>query len=99
MKKTFSINQLQMIPKKYENIRKITLSEGDDYTTGHLLDYNYFNKRYDSNRFTWTTSIWCWSESNTTNNNNNNNNRLMFFIIEEARNNDLDFSQGTMKVL
>ena len=23
----------------------------------------------------------------------------MFFIIEEARNNDLDFSQGTMKVL
>ena len=52
MKKTFSINQLQMIPKKYENIRKITLSEGDDYTTGHLLDYNDFNKRYDSNRFT-----------------------------------------------
>ena len=46
MKKTFLINQLQMIPKKYENIRKITLSEGDDYTTGHLLDYNYFNKRY-----------------------------------------------------
>ena len=30
MKKTFLINQLQMIPKKYENIRKITLSEGDD---------------------------------------------------------------------
>ena len=30
MKKTFLINQLQMIPKTYKNIQKITLSEGDD---------------------------------------------------------------------
>ena len=28
--------------KTYENIRKITTGQGDDYTTGCLLDYNYF---------------------------------------------------------
>ena len=26
----------------YENIRKITTSQGDDYTTGCLLDYSFF---------------------------------------------------------
>ena len=26
--------------KTYENIRKLT-GQGDDYTTGYLLDYNY----------------------------------------------------------
>ena len=30
----------------YENIRKITTVQGDDYTTGCLLDYTYFKKYY-----------------------------------------------------
>ena len=30
--------------KAYENIRKITTGKRDDYTTGCLLDYNYFIK-------------------------------------------------------
>ena len=30
--------------KTYENIRKITTSQGDDYTTGCVLDYTYFNE-------------------------------------------------------
>ena len=33
--------------KKYENIPKITTGQGDDYTTGCLLDYNYFKKHYE----------------------------------------------------
>ena len=32
--------------KTYENIRKISTSQGDDYTTGCLLDYTYFKKHY-----------------------------------------------------
>ena len=30
----------------YENIRKIAIDQGDDYTTGCLLDYTYFKKYY-----------------------------------------------------
>ena len=30
----------------HENIRKITNGQGDDYTTGCLLDYTYFKKYY-----------------------------------------------------
>ena len=29
--------------KIYDNIRKIATSQGDDYTTGCLLDYSYLN--------------------------------------------------------
>ena len=28
--------------KNYENIRKISTGQGDDYRTGCLLDYSYF---------------------------------------------------------
>ena len=30
----------------YNNIQKIAIGQGDDYTTGCLLDYNYFNNYY-----------------------------------------------------
>ena len=30
----------------YDNIRKIATGQRDDYTTGCLLDYNYFNNHY-----------------------------------------------------
>ena len=30
----------------YDNIRKTVTGQGDDYTTGCLLDYNYYDKYY-----------------------------------------------------
>ena len=32
--------------KTYENIRKIAIGQGDDHTTGCLLDYWYFKNTY-----------------------------------------------------
>ena len=32
--------------KTYDNIWKIVIDQRDDYTTGCLLDYNYFNNFY-----------------------------------------------------
>ena len=32
--------------RKFHNIRKISTDKGADYTTGCLLDYNYFNERF-----------------------------------------------------
>ena len=32
--------------RTYDNIQKIAIGQGDDYTTGCLLHYNYFNKYY-----------------------------------------------------
>ena len=32
--------------KVYDNIRKTTTGQWDDYRTGSLLDYNYFKKHH-----------------------------------------------------
>ena len=32
--------------RKYDEIRKIATGKGDDYTTGCLLDYQYFKDNY-----------------------------------------------------
>ena len=32
--------------KTYENIRRTATGQGDDYTTGCLLDYSYFKENY-----------------------------------------------------
>ena len=32
--------------KQYDEIRKISTGQGDDYTTGCLLDFAYFEKNY-----------------------------------------------------
>ena len=45
MVESFLINQKIMMPK-HENIRKIATGQGDDYTTGCLLDYSYFKENH-----------------------------------------------------
>ena len=32
--------------KQYDEVRKISTGKGDDYTTGCLLDFDYFEKNY-----------------------------------------------------
>ena len=32
--------------KQYNEVRKVTIGQGDDYTTGYLLDYAYFKNKY-----------------------------------------------------
>ena len=32
--------------KTYENVRKVIIGQGDDYTSGCLLDYPYFKENY-----------------------------------------------------
>ena len=37
------MNYLQkLLPKAYDNIRKTVIRQGDDYTTGCLMDYHHF---------------------------------------------------------
>ena len=49
--KIFFGQPINSMTKTYENIRKITTGQGDDYTTGCLLDYPYFKNHYKCNRF------------------------------------------------
>ena len=44
--KNFFDQPINSMTKTYENIRKIATGQGDDYTTGCLLDYPYFKNHY-----------------------------------------------------
>ena len=91
--------------KTYENIRKIATGQGDDYTTGCLLDYTYFKKYYKmiaidlSKQQALDADPKAIQQINFTANLDRAGNTTMFFIIEEAKETVLDFSQGTVKVL
>ena len=89
----------------YENIRKITIGQGDDYTTGCLLDYTYFKKYYKmiaidlSKQQALDADPRAIQQINFTANLDRAGNTTMFFIIEEAKETVFEFSQGTIKVL
>ena len=82
--------------KTYEIIPKITVGQGDNCTTGCLLNHNYFKKH---KMIAIDLSKQQAIQNYFTGNLDGNNNRLMFFIIEEVKEIILNFSQGTVKVL
>ena len=91
--------------KTYENIRKIATGQGDDYTTGCLLDYSYFKDHYKmiaidlSKQQALDADPRAIQQINFTANLDQVGNKTMLFIIEEAKETVLAFSQRTVKVL
>ena len=90
--------------KTYENIRKIAAGQGDDYTTGCLLDYPYFKNHYKmiaidlSKQQALDADPKAIQQINFTANLDRANTRF-YFILEEAKETVFEFSQGTAKVL
>ena len=89
----------------YENIRKIATCQGDDCTTGCLLDYTYFKNYYKmiavnlSKQQALDADPKAIQQINFTANLDRAGNTRIYFILEEAKETVLDFSQGTVKVL
>ena len=89
----------------YENIRKIATGQGDDYTTGCLLDYPYFANTYKviaadlSKQQALDADPRAIQQINFTANLDRAGNIRVYFILEEAKETILDFSQETVKVL
>ena len=46
MEKSFFNQPVKSDLRTNDNIRKVSTSEGDDYTTGCLLDYSYLKEHY-----------------------------------------------------
>ena len=89
----------------YENIRKITTGQGDDYTTVCLLDYPYFKDSYEliavdlSKQQALDADPRAIQQINFTENLDRNDNTRIYFILEEPKETILNFAQGTVKVL
>ena len=89
----------------YENIRKIAIGQGDDYTTGCLLDYTYFKKYYKmivvdlSKQQALDADPKAIRQINFTANLDTPGRTRIYFILEKAKETVFEFSQGTVKVL
>ena len=103
--RNFFDQPINSMNKTYENIRKIATGQGDDYTTGCLLDYSYFKDHYKmiaidlSKQQALDADPRAIQQINFAANLDRDENTTMFFIIEEAKETVLDFLQGTLKVL
>ena len=102
--KNFSDEPINNIIKTYENIRKIMFSQGDDYTTGCLLDYTYL-KKYKiiaidlSKQQALDADPKAIQQINFTAKLERAGNVRFYFILDEAKETIFEFSQGAVKVL
>ena len=91
--RNFFDQPINSMTKTYENIRKICAGQGDDYTTGCLLDYLYFKDNYkmiaiDLNKQqALDADPRAIQQTNFTANLSREEGTTMFFIIKKAKEN------------
>ena len=94
--------------KQYDKIRKISTGQGDDYTTGCLLDFAYFEKNYrliaadlskqkalDADSRAIQQIIFIGKIKATV----PNTRVIIYYILEQSKEAILEFAKGTTKVL
>ena len=94
--------------KQYDEVRKMSTGQGDDYTTGCLLDYSYFRKNYrllaadlskqkalDADSRAIQQIIFTGTIKAAV----ANTRIVIFYILEKSKETILEFSKGTAKVL
>ena len=103
--KNFFNQPINNMIKTYENIKNITIGQGDDYTTGCLLDYTYFKKYYKmipidlSKQQALDADPRAIQQINFTANLDRDGNTRFYFILEEVKETIFEFLQETVKVL
>ena len=103
--RNFNDQPINNMNKTYENIRKIAINKGDDYTSGCLLHYCYFKENYKmiaidlKKQQALNLDPRAFQQINFTANLDGAGNTTIFFFIEKAKETIFEFSQGTAKVL
>ena len=95
--KNFFDQPINNMINTYENIRKNTIGQGDDYTTGCLLDNTYFKKCYKviavdlSKQQALNEDPQAIQQINFTANLDRANNTRIYFNLEEAKETVFEF--------
>ena len=93
--------------KQYDEIRKISTGQGDDYITGCLLDFAYFEKNYrliavDLNKQktldAYSTAIQQIIFTGKIKAAAANTRVIHYYILKQSKETMLEFSKGTTKV-
>ena len=94
--------------KQYDEVRKISIGQGNDYTTGCLLNFAYFEKNYrfiaadlskqkvlDADSKAIQQIIFTGQIKAT----EGNTRVILYYILKQSKETMLEFSKGTTKVL
>ena len=101
-RRNFYYNPIENDSEKYRELKKVMTGKGEDYTTGSLLDYNYFIKHYklvavdlskqeelDADpRAIQQIAFKYTLETNST----------IYWILKKSKETILEFYEGTVKV-
>ena len=101
--RNFYDQPINNIVKQYDEIRKIATGQGDDYTTGCLLDYQYFKDHYNLIAIDLSKQKELDIDSKAVQ-------QIEFYgmlktnsqvstVLEKSKETTLQFSKGTAKVL
>ena len=89
--------------KQYDEVRKISTGQGDDYTTGCLLDFAYFEKNYRLIAADLSKQKVLDADSRAIQQiifiGKTNEESVIYYIYEKSKETILEFSKGTTKVL
>ena len=100
--RNFYDNPIESNIEKYRELKKVMTGKGEDYTTGSLLDYNYFKKHYKlvavdlskqkeldaDRRAIQQIEFKYMLETNST----------IYWVLEKSKETILEFYKGTVKV-
>ena len=100
--RNFYDNPIESDIEKYRQLKKVMIGKGEDYTTGSLLHYDYFNKHYklvavdlskqkelDADpRAIQQIEFKYMLETNST----------IYWVLEKSKETILEFYKGTVKV-
>ena len=100
--RNFYDNPIESDVKKYRELKRVMMGKGEDYTTGSLLDYDYFKKHYklvavdlskqkelDADpRAIQQIEFKYMLETNST----------IYWVLENSKETILEFYKGTVKV-
>ena len=101
--RNFYDQPLNDLIKKYDDVRKVSTGQGDDYTAACLLDFVHFKKKLQNNCDWLKQKKALDADSRTIKQiifTGKSNARVMiYYILELSKETTLQFSKGTTKVL
>ena len=89
--------------KQYDEVRKVSTGQGDDYTTGCLLDFAYFEKNYRLIAADLSKQKALDADSRAIQQiiftGKANAGAMIYYILEQSKETNLQFSKETAEVL
>ena len=104
--RNFYDNPIERDLEKYRELKKVMIGKGEDYTTGSLLDYDYFKRHYKLIAVDLSKQKELDADPRAIQQiefkymleGNNDNNSTIYWVLEKSKETILEFYKGTVKV-